>query len=553
MMWTETVIKDGLLGFVTGDALGVPVEYTERQELEKHPVRTMKGYGTYRQPPGTWSDETSLLLATLDSISQMGQIHLDDLMTRYLSWYDEKAYLAYGEVFDLPHITRNALENYRHGTAAYYSGGRSDFHNSNSAISRMLPIAFYLESDRFRQIYADDMKAQSPDHLAIQLIHQASCLTNGHYVALVCSSIYTYMARWLIRWRLDGAKPGSFRSADLIGHFERLISGLKEFYRTANPSLMAAPFSGDTAPSQEEKDGFEAAWSLLGRLEDLAQLIRTPVSEIYSDGYCLHAIEVVLYCLLKTDSYEDAVLMAVNLGEDTDTNGALVGGLAGLLYGREQIPASWKEGLARLRELEQHADIATISLFRPELRSAFMLIPWLEAAGPRGIPASLPREQFYPLGGQGEIYLDKEGLESSLRHLINHCTLQLSDDEIDEVARRVEYLRLWLARHTGRPGAVQETPVHLEIYDPERTDRRSGSRDWVLAELIFLIEDGKLQQLLGIQTTADPQVSLEVRMTYGRRLLENIYKIRRLYARGKWFNGRTVPIDPSLLKQVLQA
>lgn len=553
MMWTETVLKDGLLGFVAGDALGVPVEYTNREALERDPVRSMKGYGTYRQPPGTWSDETSLLLATMDSISQMGQIHLDDMMMRYVSWYDEKAYLAYGEIFDLPHITRNAIENYKHGTAAFFSGGRSDFHNSNSAISRMLPVAFYLESDSFREIYAEDVKTQSPDHLAIHFLHQVSCLTNGHYVALVCSVIYAYVARWLIRWRLDGGKPGSLRSAELINHIERLVNGLKEFYRTAEDSLMVPPFGGFTEASSEEKEGFSAAWDLMDRLTNLDEFLRTPLEAIYSDGYCLHAIEVAIYCLLKTDNYEDAVLMAVNLGEDTDTNGALVGGLAGMLYGREQIPSSWTDSLARLQELEQHADIATVSLFRPELRSAFMLIPWLETAGPNGLPGSLPREQFYPLGGTGEIYLSWDGLEGSLHHLVNNCTIQLDEAGTEGLSNRVDYLRAWLARQNGQ-NASTEAPVHLEIYNPERTDQRVNSRDWVLAELIFLLEGDKLRSYLNPDASSPmSNVSPSTRMAYSRRLLENLYKIRRLYARGKWFNGRLIPIERSLLRQVLQA
>ena len=69
---------------------------------------------------------------------------------------------------------------------------------------------------------------------------------------------------------------------------------------------------------------------------------------IYSGGYVVHTLEASIWCLLTTDNYVDSVLNAVNLGWDTDTTGAVTGGLAGLLYGEASIPTPWLTDLAQL-------------------------------------------------------------------------------------------------------------------------------------------------------------------------------------------------------------
>ncbi|WP_342647312.1 ADP-ribosylglycohydrolase family protein [Mucilaginibacter sp. CSA2-8R] len=77
-----------------------------------------------------------------------------------------------------------------------------------------------------------------------------------------------------------------------------------------------------------------------------------PENQIRSSGYVLHTLEASIWCLLNTDNYKDAVLKAVNLGQDTDTTGAVTGGLAGLLYGLESIPQHWLSQLARKNDID---------------------------------------------------------------------------------------------------------------------------------------------------------------------------------------------------------
>lgn len=92
-------ILSGIMGLVVGDALGVPVEFKDRETLRLNPVKDMRGYGTYNQPPGTWSDDSSMTLALLDSLQN--RLDYEDIMDKFLAWYEEGAYTPHGEMFDI--------------------------------------------------------------------------------------------------------------------------------------------------------------------------------------------------------------------------------------------------------------------------------------------------------------------------------------------------------------------------------------------------------------------------------------------------------------------
>jgi len=83
-------IKSSILGFIIGDALGVPFEFQSREQLKKHPVTTMVGGGSWNQPIGTWSDDTSMVLATMDSLL-MGY-NLSQLGKNFHHWLYQQKY-----------------------------------------------------------------------------------------------------------------------------------------------------------------------------------------------------------------------------------------------------------------------------------------------------------------------------------------------------------------------------------------------------------------------------------------------------------------------------
>ena len=102
-------ISGGLWGAVVGDALGVPVEFQSRERLRRDPVRYMHGYGTYNQPAGTWSDDSSMMLCTVESLLDgFDTKHLGDMFVR---WLNDAHWTPWEEVFDIGGTTRRKLSN----------------------------------------------------------------------------------------------------------------------------------------------------------------------------------------------------------------------------------------------------------------------------------------------------------------------------------------------------------------------------------------------------------------------------------------------------------
>ncbi len=275
-----------IMGFVVGDALGVPVEFKKRDTYE---VSSMIGYGTYHQPPGTWSDDSSMTLATLESMARLGKIDWNDLMENFFSWYEHGDFTPYQEVFDIGGATRNAMERYCNGASPLECGGTSVMDNGNGSLMRILPLAFVAHS--------------------VEDIYNVSALTHAHPISKTACVIYIAIAKALMNG-MD--KETAWKKACSL-------TELPEF----------------------------------SRLPDLQDL---PREKIKSSGYVVDTLEAAFWCLLNTNTYQDCVLTAVNLGEDTDTVAAIAGGLAGILYGiggELGIPEAWIDQIARKDWIEE--------------------------------------------------------------------------------------------------------------------------------------------------------------------------------------------------------
>ena len=303
-------VLGGILGFVVADALGVPVEFTPRIALRLDPVVDMRAYGTYFQPAGTWSDDSTMTLCALESLTKAG-VDYEDMMTRFLAWGDDAYMTPYGEVFDMGRTTCNALATYATGTPALECGAVSERENGNGSLMRILPLALYLHHLRqTTDISWSEM---------LTLIHNTSSMTHAHPISLISCGIYCCIAEQLL-------------NGDPVAEaIETSAKRMKEWY-AAQPEY--------------------APWLSKFRRVDKDILLSLEEEEIESSGYVLHTLEAALWCLLHTDSYESCVLKAVNLGEDTDTVGAVAGGLAGLYYGKEAIPGGWLAVIAKRDEIE---------------------------------------------------------------------------------------------------------------------------------------------------------------------------------------------------------
>jgi len=307
-------ILGGILGLAVADAVGVPVEFNSRESLRKNPVTDMRGYGTYNQPPGTWSDDTSLTLCLLDSLINKNIDHTD-IMQRFLSWIDKVEYTAHGEVFDVGIATRQALQRFRKGTAPLECGGTSERDNGNGSLMRILPLAFHLH------IFGGNYTFGK----VFDIIHNVSSLTHAHKRSQIACGIYLIVADSLF-----------------------VESDLKK----------AVNFNLEKAESCYQN---ESELKHFGRIFK-ADFAKLPEGKIKSTGYVVDTLEAALWCLLNTDNYKDCVLKSVNLGGDTDTVAAVAGGLAGMFYGVDAIPKEWLTQLARRDYIEKLCEVFYQSL-----------------------------------------------------------------------------------------------------------------------------------------------------------------------------------------------
>lgn len=291
-------------GFIVGDALGVPYEFSTRTEMKQRPATTMTGHGTYDQPAGTWSDDTSMMLCVLENM-QSGW-NLKRLADLFLRWKDEAYHTAHNEVFDIGSKTRKALQRYK-DEGDLSTMGRSDDERDagNGSLMRSLPYAFV-----------------DPLHVALIKMIYDSGLTHDAAICREATLLYIKMMRHLA----DGMdKMESFLMAG--GH-------LRAGWRLVDDD--------DPSPHRSEfRRLFSRGFHLL------------PEDEVKSTGYVIHTLEAAIWCFLNSNSYTETVLKAVNLGEDTDTVAAVAGGLAGTFYGYDSIPEEWLQQLARRADLEQ--------------------------------------------------------------------------------------------------------------------------------------------------------------------------------------------------------
>ncbi|HYG16294.1 MAG TPA: ADP-ribosylglycohydrolase family protein [Bacteroidia bacterium] len=298
--------KDILFGVAVGDALGVPHEFKKRELFVTNPVESMTGYGTYYQPAGTWSDDTSLTLCLAEMLT--GEYSLEVLGNNFVKWYRQNYWTATGEVFDIGNTTRYAIQRLAKGMEPLYTGEMEVASNGNGSLMRILPLALYVKDKPIDERY--------------KIIKEASAVTHAHIRSVISCFYYVEFALKLMK----GEKP----QQAFINN-----KSVSEYYSALNIN------------------SFEIA-----RLDNLLikDIYQFSDEQIKSSGYVIDSLEAAIWCLLTTHTYKEAVLRAVNLGEDTDTVAAITGGLAGIYYGFDSIPDEWLIVLAKAPEISDLAD-----------------------------------------------------------------------------------------------------------------------------------------------------------------------------------------------------
>lgn len=301
-------VKAGILGFITGDAFGVPVEFTVRSQRKRDLIKEMIGNGSHPVPEGTWSDDTSMTLATFDSIRERGNINYQDIMDKYCEWVFNKKYTATDLVFDVGSTTGYAIDNYhKNNMSPTECGGREDNNNGNGSLMRMLPIVYYLHY------------IELDNDTKMDIIKNYSSLTHGHEVSILGCAIYNdYMNNLLKGY----GKEDAYLELDIDKYREYFSEESIERYRRI---------------LKHELDEAE---------ED----------SIKSTGYVVDTLEACIWTILHTNSYEEAIIEAVSLGDDTDTVAAITGSMAATIYGEESIPERW---LSKVRKVDYVINIVT--------------------------------------------------------------------------------------------------------------------------------------------------------------------------------------------------
>ncbi len=290
-----------LIGLAIGDALGAAVEFQSPGTFE--PVTEYRAGGPHGLAPGEWTDDTSMALALADSIAAVG-FDIDDQAERYLAWWRTGKYSVNGRCFDIGITTQAALSRFEQQGDARQSGDPSERASGNGSIMRLAPVPIkyaHLFPDEVGKLAELAAESSLPTHASPQ------CLSACRYLAVL----------------LAGLMQGCDREEVLSSDWEplRKLRSLEPLH----PEIDAV---------------------VLGSFR------RLQPPEIQGSGYVVKSLEAALWAFRGAADYEEAVLRAVNLGDDADTTGAVCGQIAGAYWGESGIPQRWRDGLGKMHLIE---------------------------------------------------------------------------------------------------------------------------------------------------------------------------------------------------------
>jgi ADP-ribosylglycohydrolase len=305
----KALAKDILFGIAIGDALGVPVEFQSRNSLKANPVIGMREFGTYYQPKGTWSDDSSLTFCLAESL--VNGYDLKEIAHKFVQWKNEAYWTPHGKVFDIGITTSMAiskldsfLKNDEYDKLHSLKSNDDDQANGNGSLMRILPLLFLTFGKSI--------------HDQFNLIWEVSSLTHYHVRSAIACLIYLRFAENYLKTE---SKSQAYRLTQ---------KDIQLFFSESNLAIDEV--------------------ILFNRIIE-ATIFECNEADISSSGYVLHSLEASLWCIMNYNSFDEAVLAAVNLGGDTDTTASITGGLAGIIYGIDSIPSEWCDSLVRKNDI----------------------------------------------------------------------------------------------------------------------------------------------------------------------------------------------------------
>lgn len=299
---------DGLLGLAVGDALGVPYEFVSRRDVRGLRIHDMIGCDTgvdfesrwgYIIPAGAWSDDTSMTLAEMAAIrDDHGEIDHENIFTNFYRWWYLGEFTATGKSFGMGGTVGRAMNNFTLTQIPAVQCGQCNFEdNGNGSLMRILPFSLYCIA-----------KGLSLDE-TVKVINDGSRMTHGHEISMMGCMIFTAFLKYIDKWHVAEA----WDKARKINYGKYYGKQATDTY-----SLLLSDFF------------LEASDSCIGET-----------------GYVVDTLMTAVYSMLHSRGFESAILTAIGMGFDTDTAGAVTGALAGVCYGRGNIPLRWRKKLLK--------------------------------------------------------------------------------------------------------------------------------------------------------------------------------------------------------------
>lgn len=290
-----------LTGLAVGDALGTTVEFKAPGTFS--PLTNIVGGGPFGLDKGQWTDDTSMALCLAESLVTCGTFNARDQMERYTRWWKEGYLSSNDRCFDIGNTVAHALRQYTR-TGDPFAGSTDSYSAGNGSLMRLAPVPLFFASDPER---------------AIRMSAESSRTTHG---AVTCQDACRFFGGLIV-----GAIQGASK--------EKLLS---DRYTPV--------------------DGIWDRVQLCAEIDEIARgsFKRKEPPEIVGSGYVVQSLEAALWAFHRSSTFEEGCLLAVNLGNDADTTGAVFGQLAGAYYGVAGIRDEWRECIAHADLIHQLAE-----------------------------------------------------------------------------------------------------------------------------------------------------------------------------------------------------
>jgi ADP-ribosyl-[dinitrogen reductase] hydrolase len=299
--------KGLFLGIAIGDALGVPVEFMSRAHLRQNPVVDFSQKYFDGGAKGVWSDDSSLTFCLAETIIEGYSVEL--LSYKIKAWFSENYWAPNDGAFEIGLATRNAIYRLEKGVLPTESGEDGEYSNGNGSLMRVAPLAFSLLNESIEDRF--------------QIIKGVSSVTHSHIRSVISCFFF-------------------------IEFLQNLLKTIDKFEAFENTQNTVRDYINSTSCNNDEKALFLRLF--YDKIYELDE------EEIYSTAYVLHTLEASIWSFLNTNTYEEAILKAINLGHDTDTTGSVTGAMAGIFYGEKAINDNFKNTILRTEDISNLAE-----------------------------------------------------------------------------------------------------------------------------------------------------------------------------------------------------